>query len=113
MCSSDLGESASLGERLLEQALKALGSSLAEIDDANWERVNRETVGRTKQELLADIGLGKQLPAVVARRLLKRAEATQEVKGKAARWSSAAPRAWRCSSPPAAARSRATPSSAR
>jgi GTP pyrophosphokinase len=78
------GESASLGERLLEQALKALGSSLAEIDDANWERVNRETVGRTKQELLADIGLGKQLPAVVARRLLKRAEATQEVKGKAA-----------------------------
>jgi GTP pyrophosphokinase len=78
------GESASLGERLLEQALKALGSSLAEIDDANWERVNRETVGRTKQELLADIGLGKQLPAVVARRLLKRAETTQEVKGKAA-----------------------------
>jgi RelA/SpoT family (p)ppGpp synthetase len=78
------GESASLGERLLEQALKALGSSLAEIDDANWARVNRETVGRTKQELLADIGLGKQLPAVVARRLLKRAEATQEVKGKAA-----------------------------
>jgi RelA/SpoT family (p)ppGpp synthetase len=78
------GESASLGERLLEQALKALGSSLAEIDDANWERVNRETVGRTKQELLADIGLGKQLPAVVARRLLKRAETAQEVKGKAA-----------------------------
>jgi GTP pyrophosphokinase len=78
------GESASLGERLLEQALKALGSSLAEIDDANWERVNRETVGRTKQELLADIGLGKQLPAIVARRLLKRAEAAQDVKGKSA-----------------------------
>jgi (p)ppGpp synthase/HD superfamily hydrolase len=77
-------ESAALGERLLEQALKALGSSLAEIDDANWERVNRETVGRTKQALLADIGLGKQLPAVVARRLLKRAEATQETRGKAA-----------------------------
>jgi RelA/SpoT family (p)ppGpp synthetase len=77
-------ESASLGERLLEQALKALGASLAEIDDANWERVNRETVGRTKQELLADIGLGKQLPAVVARRLLKRADAAQDVKGKAA-----------------------------
>ena len=78
------GESASLGERLLEQALKALGSTLTEIDDANWERVNRETVGRTKQELLADIGLGKQLPAVVARRLLKRAESAQELKGKAA-----------------------------
>jgi len=77
-------ESAALGERLLEQALKAQGSSLAEIDEASWERVVRETVGRTKRELLADIGLGKQLPAVVARRLLKRAEAAPEAKGKAA-----------------------------
>jgi len=77
-------ESASLGERLLEQALKGLGSSLAEIDEASWERVIRETVGRTKQELLADIGLGKQLAAVVARRLLKRADSAPEAKGKGA-----------------------------
>ena len=77
-------ESAALGERLLEQALKAQGTSLADIDDANWERVVRETVGRTKRELLADIGLGKQLPAVVARRLLKRAEGAPEARGKAA-----------------------------
>ena len=77
-------ESAALGERLLEQALKGLGAALAEIDDANWERVLRETVGRTKQELLADIGLGKQLAAVVARRLLKRMDAAQDAKGKAA-----------------------------
>ncbi|HET9736280.1 MAG TPA: bifunctional (p)ppGpp synthetase/guanosine-3',5'-bis(diphosphate) 3'-pyrophosphohydrolase, partial [Burkholderiales bacterium] len=77
-------ESAALGERLLEQALKAQGSALAEIDDANWERVVRETVGHTKRELLADIGLGKQLPAVVARRLLKRAEGAPEAKGKPA-----------------------------
>jgi RelA/SpoT family (p)ppGpp synthetase len=76
-------ESAALGERLLEQALKGLGSTLGEIDDANWERVLRETVGRTKQELLADIGLGKQLAAVVARRMLKRVEAAQDAKGKA------------------------------
>ena len=44
----------------------------------------RETVGHTKRELLADIGLGKQLPAVVARRLLKRAEGAPESKGKPA-----------------------------
>jgi GTP pyrophosphokinase len=75
-------ESAALGERLLEQALKSQGASLAEIDEASWERVVRETVGRTRRELLADIGLGKQLPAVVARRLLKRAEAAPEAKGK-------------------------------
>jgi len=77
-------ESAALGERLLEQALKGQGSTLADIDDANWERVVRETVGRTKRELLADIGLGKQLPAVVARRLLKRTDGAPEAKGKAA-----------------------------
>ena len=77
-------ESAALGERLLEQALKSQGSTLADIDDANWERVVRETVGRSKRELLADIGLGKQLPAVVARRLLKRTEGAPEAKGKAA-----------------------------
>jgi (p)ppGpp synthase/HD superfamily hydrolase len=67
-------ESAALGERLLEQALKGYGVAIGEIDDASWERVIRETVGRTKRELLADIGLGKQLPAVVARRLVMRAE---------------------------------------
>ena len=77
-------ESAGLGERILEQALKGLGSSLADIEEASWERVIRETVGHTKQELLADIGLGKQLAAVVARRLLKRAETAQEIKGKGA-----------------------------
>jgi guanosine-3',5'-bis(diphosphate) 3'-pyrophosphohydrolase len=77
-------ESAALGERLLEQALKGQGSTLADIDDANWERVVREAVGRSKRELLADIGLGKQLPAVVARRLLKRAEGAPEAKGRAA-----------------------------
>ena len=34
-----------------------------------------------REEVLADIGLGKQLPAVVARRLLKRAEGAPEAKG--------------------------------
>src|SRR5204862_184417 len=64
-------ESASLGERLLDQALRALKGVIAEIDDASWERVVREGGARSKEELLADIGLGKRLPAVVARRLMK------------------------------------------
>ncbi len=71
-------ESASLGERLLEQALKPLKSSLAEIDEASWERVARDGGARSKHELLADVGLGKRLPAVVARRLLKRGDAKEE-----------------------------------
>jgi GTP pyrophosphokinase len=64
-------ESAGLGERLLDQALRALKSSLAEVDDAGWERVVRDGGARSREELLADIGLGKRLPAVVARRLVK------------------------------------------
>jgi (p)ppGpp synthase/HD superfamily hydrolase len=77
-------ESAALGERLLEQALRANGVAIGDIDDANWERVIRETVGRTKRELLADIGLGKQLPAVVARRLVMRTESDAKPAAKAA-----------------------------
>ncbi len=67
-------ESAALGERLLEQALKGLGTTLAAIDEASWERVVRDSVARSRQELLADVGLGKQLPAVIARRLLRHSE---------------------------------------
>jgi RelA/SpoT family (p)ppGpp synthetase len=67
-------ESAGLGERLLDQALRGLKSSLVEIDDAAWERVVRDSGARSREELLADIGLGKRLPAVVARRLIKKAD---------------------------------------
>jgi GTP pyrophosphokinase len=74
-------ESAGLGERLLEQALKNLKGSLADVDDAAWERTVRDSGARSREELLADIGLGKRLPAVVARRLVKRTDAEE---GKAA-----------------------------
>ena len=67
-------ESAALGERLLDQALKPLGLSLAEVEESAWERVIRDGGARTRDEVLADIGLGKRLPAVVARRFMKRAE---------------------------------------
>jgi RelA/SpoT family (p)ppGpp synthetase len=73
-------ESASLGERLLEQALKGLKSSVAEIDDADWDRALRDSGARSRGELLADIGLGKRLPAVVARRLLKRSDSKEDLK---------------------------------
>jgi guanosine-3',5'-bis(diphosphate) 3'-pyrophosphohydrolase len=73
-------ESAGLGERLLEQALKTLGSSLGAIDDTSWERAIRDGGARSREELLADIGLGKRLPAVVARRLLKRADSRDDAK---------------------------------
>ena len=71
-------ESAGLGERLLEQALRSLKCSLAEIDDAAWDRALRDGGIRSRGELLADIGLGKRLPAVVARRLVKRSDGGEE-----------------------------------
>src|SRR3954464_13277129 len=71
-------ESANLGERLLEQALKSLKGSGAEIDDASWDRALRDSGARSRGELLADIGLGKRLPAVVARRLLKHTDPHRE-----------------------------------
>ncbi len=71
-------ESAALGERLLEQALRSLGVALADIDDQNWERAVRDSGARSRQEVLADIGLGKQLPAVMARRVLRFRESLRE-----------------------------------
>jgi len=67
-------ESAKLGERLLNQALTALGAGPAEIKDAHWEKFTRDAGVKSRQEVLADIGLGKRLSAVVARRLLSRGE---------------------------------------
>jgi RelA/SpoT family (p)ppGpp synthetase len=77
-------ESAGLGERLLEQALKALKSSPAEVDEATWDRVIRDGGSRSREELLADIGLGKRLAAVIARRLIKGSDAKEDPKGAAA-----------------------------
>ena len=71
-------ESAALGERLLEQAMRSLGVTLADIDEHNWERAVRDSGARTRHEVLADIGLGKQLPAVMARRLLRFRESTRD-----------------------------------
>jgi GTP diphosphokinase / guanosine-3',5'-bis(diphosphate) 3'-diphosphatase len=67
-------ESARLGERLLNQALTALGVAPAEMTDAQWEKFVRDAGAKTREEVLADIGLGKRLAAVVARRLLSRGE---------------------------------------
>ncbi len=63
-------ESAQLGERLLGQALNALGSSPRTITEADWERLLKELSATTRQEVLAEIGLGKQLAIVIARKLL-------------------------------------------
>ncbi len=61
-------ESAAFGERLLTQALSELKLSLPESDDPIWEKLARSSGAKSREEILADIGLGKRLAAVVARR---------------------------------------------
>src|SRR5258706_3296650 len=74
-------ESAALGERLLEQALKAAGHTASEIDTESWDRAMRDAGAHSRQEVLADIGLGRRLPAVVARRLLRKTEREEAKSG--------------------------------
>jgi GTP diphosphokinase / guanosine-3',5'-bis(diphosphate) 3'-diphosphatase len=62
-------ESAQLGERLLVQALRAMGVEPASIDGDVWERFRKESGGKSRRQVLTDVGLGIRLPAIVARRL--------------------------------------------
>jgi GTP pyrophosphokinase len=70
-------ESTGLGEKLLNQALRALKTDLTEIGAEQWEKLLRDGGAKSRQEVFADIGLGKRLAAVVARRLLAASEQTQ------------------------------------
>ncbi|MEK7810306.1 MAG: bifunctional (p)ppGpp synthetase/guanosine-3',5'-bis(diphosphate) 3'-pyrophosphohydrolase [Pseudomonadota bacterium] len=64
-----LTESAKLGERLLSQAVNALGLKLQDLSEARWEKLLRETGAKSQLEIFADIGLGRRLNMVVARQL--------------------------------------------
>ncbi|GAB4471329.1 MAG: bifunctional (p)ppGpp synthetase/guanosine-3',5'-bis(diphosphate) 3'-pyrophosphohydrolase [Burkholderiaceae bacterium] len=63
-------ESVELGARLLAQAALQLDLPLASVPPARWEALIREAQARDRDEILADIGLGRRLAAVVARQLL-------------------------------------------
>jgi len=63
------GEAAQFGERLLNQALHALGVKPQDMDEAHWSKLLRDAGVKTRQEILADIGLGRRLNMVVARQL--------------------------------------------
>jgi len=75
-------ESIKLGERLLNQALKSFGADPETVNEAYWEKLLRDGGVKSKQDLLADIALGKQLGAVIAKRLLMPEESTARTQGK-------------------------------
>jgi GTP pyrophosphokinase len=62
-------ESAALGESLLAQAVQQMNFSLADVAPARWDALVRDGQARDREEILADIGLGRRLAVVVARQL--------------------------------------------
>ncbi|MBI5919084.1 MAG: bifunctional (p)ppGpp synthetase/guanosine-3',5'-bis(diphosphate) 3'-pyrophosphohydrolase [Nitrosomonadales bacterium] len=64
-------EAISLGERLLGQAFTSLGRKLSEVDPLCWDRLAKETGAKSRDEILADIGLGRRLNMVIARQLAR------------------------------------------
>ncbi|WP_407670948.1 RelA/SpoT family protein [Nitrogeniibacter mangrovi] len=62
-------EAVTLGERLLNQALRPHGLTLGQISTFAWDRFLRDRGVRARREVFADLGLGKRLPVIVARRL--------------------------------------------
>jgi GTP pyrophosphokinase len=66
-------ESADLGERLLTQALRSEGMEQlpgSEEHAAIWDKLLRFTGSKTRAELMTDIGLGKRIASIVAKRLV-------------------------------------------
>lgn len=62
-------ESAHLGERMLNLALRALHVEPNTISEKEWKKVIRDYGVKDKQDILADIGLGKRVSLMVAHQL--------------------------------------------
>jgi GTP pyrophosphokinase len=71
-------ESAEVGELLLVQALRSLSANPDEIGAEHWKRFHKGDSARSREEVLADIGLGKRLAVVVAKKLLATPEGPPE-----------------------------------
>ena len=69
-----LGESQELGEKMLMQALRAEGISRLPPDTGAdkplWEKILRFSGNRSRADLLTDIGLGKRIASMVAKRIV-------------------------------------------
>ena len=74
-------ESAEFGKRLLNQALLSFNIDPQTISEAQWEKLARESGAKSKKELLTDMGLGKHLPALVAKRLATPGESVSRLSG--------------------------------
>ena len=64
-----LTESVQLGERLVEQSLKAYGIAVLDVTPEVWDKLVQWTGNKSRQEIFADIGLGRRVAAVMAKRI--------------------------------------------
>jgi GTP diphosphokinase / guanosine-3',5'-bis(diphosphate) 3'-diphosphatase len=71
---TQLAESVELGELLLIQAVNSLNFDANDIGRIHWQRLLKGDHAQTKEEVLAEIGLGKRLAMVAARKLFAVAE---------------------------------------
>src|SRR5690606_38883543 len=56
-------ESVAFGQRLLNQAFEQLNMPEPATDDPEWEKLAKGSGASSREEILADIGLGKRLAA--------------------------------------------------
>jgi GTP pyrophosphokinase len=70
-------ESVELGELLLIQAVSTLNFDPNEIGKTHWKRLLKGDSAKSKEEVLEEIGLGKRLAIVAARKLFDIAELEQ------------------------------------
>ncbi len=69
-------ESAHMGERILNIALRALHVEPADVTDKQWKKVMGDYGAQDKLEILSDIGMGKRVSLMVAHQLLASGQAT-------------------------------------
>ena len=70
MKSQQSTDSAHIGERMLNQALRALHVDPVGITEVHWQKLIRDYAVKSKSEILSDIGLGKRQNVMVAHQLL-------------------------------------------
>lgn len=71
-------ESAHMGERILNIALRALHVEPADVTEKQWKKVMRDYGAKDKSEILSDIGLGKRVSLMVAHQLLSSGSGTPD-----------------------------------
>lgn len=67
-------ESAHIGERMLNQALRAMHIEPSSISETHWQKLTRDYGVNKKDEILSDISLGKRQNVMVAHQLLAMTE---------------------------------------